>query len=82
MLIVVVIIFTLCWAPYHGYFLVTYHYPDIVRTQYVQHIYLVIYFVAMSNSVRRLASLSNYRLINCFSPSRDIRSIIRSHTTQ
>ncbi|KAI1292006.1 Tachykinin-like peptides receptor 86C [Halotydeus destructor] len=50
MLVVVVVIFTLCWFPYHLYFLVTYHYRDLVHSSYIQHIYLAIYFIAMSNS--------------------------------
>ncbi|RWS22398.1 tachykinin-like peptides receptor 99D, partial [Leptotrombidium deliense] len=51
MLIVVVVLFAFCWAPYHGYFLYTYHFPDVVNQKYVQHVYLAIYWLAMSNSM-------------------------------
>ncbi|KAH9425964.1 Substance-K receptor [Dermatophagoides pteronyssinus] len=40
-----------CWAPYHIYFLLAHHYPQIINSKYVQHTYLTIYWLAMSNSV-------------------------------
>lgn len=51
MMIVVVVIFAVCWLPYHVYFLATHHHPEITQSEYVQHIYLAIYWLAMSNSM-------------------------------
>ncbi|XP_076327810.1 tachykinin-like peptides receptor 99D [Tachypleus tridentatus] len=51
MMIVVVIIFAVCWLPYHIYFLLAHHHPEIISSAYVQHIYLAIYWLAMSNSM-------------------------------
>ncbi|KAH9419754.1 Substance-K receptor [Dermatophagoides pteronyssinus] len=51
MMMIVVAIFGVCWAPYHIYFLLAHHYPQIINSKYVQHTYLTIYWLAMSNSV-------------------------------
>ncbi|XP_013772923.1 tachykinin-like peptides receptor 99D [Limulus polyphemus] len=51
MMIVVVFIFAVCWLPYHIYFLLAHHHPEIISSDYVQHIYLAIYWLAMSNSM-------------------------------
>ncbi|OQR76422.1 tachykinin peptides receptor 99D-like [Tropilaelaps mercedesae] len=51
MMIVVVAIFGVCWLPYHLYFLLVHHYPDMRNSAYIQNIYLTIYFLAMSNSM-------------------------------
>ncbi|KAK3090403.1 hypothetical protein FSP39_011586 [Pinctada imbricata] len=51
MMIVVVIIFALCWLPYHLYFIVAATATHISEYRYIQHIYLVIYWLAMSNSM-------------------------------
>ncbi|RWS03528.1 tachykinin-like peptides receptor 99D, partial [Dinothrombium tinctorium] len=51
MLIVVVVIFAICWLPYHCYFLYSYHSPEVANKQYVQHVYLAFYWLAMSNSM-------------------------------
>ncbi|CAG2106386.1 unnamed protein product [Medioppia subpectinata] len=51
MMMMVVAIFGICWAPYHVYFLLMHHYPEIISSDYVQHIYLSIYWLAMSNSI-------------------------------
>ncbi|XP_076318139.1 tachykinin-like peptides receptor 86C [Tachypleus tridentatus] len=51
MLIVIVLIFAICWLPYHVFFLYTYHYPETAYTDYVQPMFLVFYWLAMSNSV-------------------------------
>jgi len=48
MMIVVFVIFAVCWLPYHAFFLVTHWFPEIIRSQ---HAYLIIYWLAMSNSV-------------------------------
>jgi hypothetical protein len=42
MFIVVVVIFGVCWLPYHGYFIYTYHHSDVVKKPFIQHVYLVI----------------------------------------
>ncbi|KAH8018653.1 hypothetical protein HPB51_009642 [Rhipicephalus microplus] len=51
MMIVVVVIFAVCWLPYHVYFLATHHHPEITQSEYIQHVYLAIYWLAMSNSM-------------------------------
>ncbi|XP_054159891.1 tachykinin-like peptides receptor 86C [Oppia nitens] len=51
MLICVVSVFAICWLPYHSYFLLTYQWPQLIVTQYIQHIYLAIYWLAMSNAM-------------------------------
>ncbi|KAH6946413.1 hypothetical protein HPB50_013261 [Hyalomma asiaticum] len=51
MMIVVVVIFAVCWLPYHVYFLATHHHPEITQSDYIQHVYLAIYWLAMSNSM-------------------------------
>ena len=45
MMIVVVLIFSICWLPYHVYFLVVHHYPEITNWEYIQPLYLSIYFL-------------------------------------
>ena len=47
MFALVVAIFVICWAPYHIYFIITYHNPNIVKTKYIGHIYLLFYWLAM-----------------------------------
>ncbi|KAG1714497.1 Tachykinin-like peptides receptor 99D [Nymphon striatum] len=42
MMIVVVVIFAVCWLPYHVYFLVSHHYPEISDLPFIQHIYLLL----------------------------------------
>ncbi|KAL4711731.1 hypothetical protein ACJJTC_003498 [Scirpophaga incertulas] len=51
MMIVVVVIFAVCWLPFHVYFVVTSYYPDVVNYDHIQEIYLGIYWLAMSNSM-------------------------------
>ncbi|XP_023934667.1 tachykinin-like peptides receptor 99D isoform X2 [Bicyclus anynana] len=51
MMIVVVVIFAVCWLPFHVYFVVTSYYPNVVNYPYIQEIYLGIYWLAMSNSM-------------------------------
>ncbi|KAG8267130.1 Substance-K receptor [Homalodisca vitripennis] len=51
MMIVVVLIFAVCWLPFHIYFIITAHMPEITQTAYIQDIYLFIYWLAMSNSM-------------------------------
>ncbi|GBL91146.1 Tachykinin-like peptides receptor 99D [Araneus ventricosus] len=50
MMIVVVVIFAVCWLPYHVYFLVAHHLPHILNETFVQPTYLIIYWLAMSNA--------------------------------
>lgn len=51
MMIVVVSIFTICWLPYHIYFIITFYYPEINKWAPIQETYLAIYWLAMSNSM-------------------------------
>ncbi|KAG8171324.1 hypothetical protein JTE90_027051, partial [Oedothorax gibbosus] len=39
-----------CWLPYHVYFLFTYYNADVIHAHFIQHLYLAIYWLAMSNS--------------------------------
>ncbi|RWS23374.1 Tachykinin-like peptides receptor 86C [Leptotrombidium deliense] len=50
MLITVTIIFGICWLPYHLYFFYVYHNIEVSAEPLVQHIYLALYWLAMSNS--------------------------------
>jgi hypothetical protein len=50
MFAVVVIIFMVCWAPYHIYFIYSYHNPSITKMPYINHIYLGFYWLAMANT--------------------------------
>ncbi|XP_076359163.1 tachykinin-like peptides receptor 86C [Tachypleus tridentatus] len=51
MLTGVVVIFGVCWLPYHIYFLYTYHDKEFVKAKFVQHLYLSIYWLAMANAM-------------------------------
>ncbi|XP_014211867.1 tachykinin-like peptides receptor 99D [Copidosoma floridanum] len=51
MMIVVVLIFTVCWLPFHAYFIVTSILPEVTDKAYIQEVYLGIYWLAMSNSM-------------------------------
>ncbi|XP_050532584.1 tachykinin-like peptides receptor 99D isoform X2 [Daktulosphaira vitifoliae] len=51
MMIVVVTIFAICWLPYHIYFIVTSHMPELVKKPYIQDVFLAFYWLAMSNSM-------------------------------
>lgn len=51
MLMTVVLLFAICWLPYHVYFLYTHIYPDINYSLYIQHVFLFSYWLAMSNSM-------------------------------
>ncbi|GFX23365.1 tachykinin-like peptides receptor 86C [Trichonephila clavipes] len=50
MLVAIMLLFAICWLPYHIYFLYTYYNTDILYTHFIQHVYLAIYWLAMSNS--------------------------------
>ncbi|XP_043600159.1 tachykinin-like peptides receptor 99D isoform X1 [Bombus pyrosoma] len=51
MMIVVVVIFAVCWLPFHVYFIVTSYFPEITNEPYIQEVFLGIYWLAMSNSM-------------------------------
>ena len=51
MFIVVVIIFAVCWLPYHIYFIYTYHHKEVITMPFIQHVYLGFYWLAMSNAM-------------------------------
>lgn len=49
MFIVVLIVFGVCWLPYHTYFIYNY-YADIASHSYTQHVFLAFFWLAMFNS--------------------------------
>ncbi|XP_046605787.1 tachykinin-like peptides receptor 86C isoform X1 [Neodiprion virginianus] len=51
MFIIVVTIFAVCWLPYHGFFIFAYHHRSFTNSNYVQHVYLAFYWLAMSNAM-------------------------------
>ncbi|CAL4097464.1 unnamed protein product [Meganyctiphanes norvegica] len=51
MMVVVVIIFTVCWLPYHTIFILFNVIPEISHYAHIQEIFLGIYWLAMSNSM-------------------------------
>ena len=51
MMVVVVVIFAVCWLPFHVYFIIMSHVPEIGNWAYIQEVYLFIYWLAMSNSM-------------------------------
>ncbi|XP_038104891.1 tachykinin-like peptides receptor 99D isoform X3 [Culex quinquefasciatus] len=51
MMVVVVVIFAVCWLPFQIYFIVTSYYPELTAKPYIQDVYLAIYWLAMSNSM-------------------------------
>ncbi|EAA00906.6 AGAP001592-PA [Anopheles gambiae str. PEST] len=51
MMMIVVIIFAVCWLPFQIYFILTSYYPELTKKPYIQEVYLAIYWLAMSNSM-------------------------------
>ncbi|XP_001652376.3 tachykinin-like peptides receptor 99D [Aedes aegypti] len=51
MMMVVVVIFAVCWLPFQIYFIATSYYPELTDKPYIQEVYLGIYWLAMSNSM-------------------------------
>ena len=51
MMIAIVVIFAVCWLPQHTYYVATNFYPELTQSAYAQHVYLIIFWVAMSNSM-------------------------------
>ena len=50
MLLIIQLLFMLCWLPYHLYFLATFWRPDIIYWPQAQTIFLLSYWLAMANS--------------------------------
>jgi len=51
MMILIVVIFAVCWLPQHVYFVVVSVYSNLTHHQSIQHVYIVIYWFAMSNAM-------------------------------
>ncbi|XP_050343422.1 tachykinin-like peptides receptor 86C [Nymphalis io] len=51
MFILVIVIFGICWLPYHTYFIYTHFNPSILYMKYIQHVYLGFYWLAMANAM-------------------------------
>ncbi|XP_076830876.1 substance-K receptor isoform X2 [Brachyhypopomus gauderio] len=51
MMIVVVMTFAICWLPYHIYFILGSFKKDIYNQQYIQQVYLGIFWLAMSSNM-------------------------------
>lgn len=51
MFIAIVTIFSICWLPYHLFYVYSYHRPHITSSNYVPHLFLAFYWLAMSNSM-------------------------------
>lgn len=51
MFIVIVVIFAVCWLPYHAYFIYTHHDKAVTYARYVRHLYLAFYWLAMANAM-------------------------------
>ena len=49
MFTVVLIVFGVCWLPYHAYFIYNY-YSDIASETYTQHVFLAFFWLVMANS--------------------------------
>ncbi|KOB79390.1 Neuropeptide receptor A33 [Operophtera brumata] len=54
MFVLVVMVFALCWLPYHAYFVLVYHHQTLASAPFAQHIYLGFYWLAMANSMSHL----------------------------
>ncbi|XP_071449414.1 tachykinin-like peptides receptor 86C [Hetaerina americana] len=50
MLVLVVSGFSICWLPYHAYFLYVFHHRRAAGAAHAQHVYLAFYWLAMSNA--------------------------------
>ncbi|CAG0878539.1 unnamed protein product [Darwinula stevensoni] len=51
MFLVIVLIFAVCWLPYHAHFLYAYHNQEVAKSTSVVHVYFVFYWLAMSNAM-------------------------------
>ena len=50
MFVVVLIVFGVCWLPYHAYFIYSYYNTSILSQSYTQHLFLAAFWLAMANS--------------------------------
>lgn len=51
MFVLVVVVFALCWLPYHAYFVLVHHHQTLASAAGAQHVYLGFYWLAMANSM-------------------------------
>uniref|UniRef100_H2ZFB2 G-protein coupled receptors family 1 profile domain-containing protein n=1 Tax=Ciona savignyi TaxID=51511 RepID=H2ZFB2_CIOSA len=51
MMMVVVVVFAICWCPYHLFFLADYIISDSYHWKQIQQVYLAVFWVAMSSSM-------------------------------
>ncbi|XP_031770412.1 tachykinin-like peptides receptor 86C isoform X3 [Galleria mellonella] len=51
MFVLVVMVFALCWLPYHAFFVLAYHHHSLTSGPLAQHMYLAFYWLAMANSM-------------------------------
>ncbi|XP_042341574.1 tachykinin receptor 3a [Plectropomus leopardus] len=51
MMIIVVVTFALCWLPFHVYFIVTGLNKDLNKWKYIQQVYLLVLWLAMSSTM-------------------------------
>ena len=51
MLIALMVIFGVCWLPYHAYFLALYYVPTLGGIYGIQHVFLAFYWLAMSHAL-------------------------------
>ena len=51
MFLIIVVIFGICWLPYHCYFIAYYHHAAIVKYEYIGEIFLSFYWLAMANTM-------------------------------
>ncbi|XP_002732494.2 neuromedin-K receptor-like [Saccoglossus kowalevskii] len=51
MMVIVVLLFGICWIPVHIYFLLGRHHSYLYKYEHIQEIFLFLYWVAMSNSM-------------------------------
>ncbi|CAN8001731.1 unnamed protein product, partial [Ixodes hexagonus] len=51
MLFTVVALFAVSWLPYHIYFLYVFHHPHVAYLDHIQHVYLAMYWLAMSHAM-------------------------------
>ena len=49
---VVVAIFMVCWAPYHIYFILSFHFPQIARKEWISNVYLAVSKYCVHNSAK------------------------------
>ncbi|CAH2040584.1 unnamed protein product, partial [Iphiclides podalirius] len=88
MFVLVVMVFALCWLPYHAYFVLVYHHQSLASAPFAQHIYLAFYWFAMANSMFNPLIyywMSNkfrvyFRMVLCW--CRSVKDSTPDHTTK